>query len=90
MFFYRFPDIHRLGQANAHDFITGFPKGYSTRVGDDGRQLSGGQKQVRGKEGEGIFQGRQSRSGRDVVRGEGLPCLVKSRAIVTSTEASRD
>ncbi|CAM9708259.1 unnamed protein product [Scytosiphon promiscuus] len=32
-------------QANAHDFITGFPEGYETRVGDDGRQLSGGQKQ---------------------------------------------
>ncbi|CAM9270278.1 unnamed protein product, partial [Hapterophycus canaliculatus] len=32
--------------ANAHDFIMGFPDGYETRVGDDGRQLSGGQKQA--------------------------------------------
>lgn len=35
------------GQANAHDFIMDFPEGYNTRVGDDGRQLSGGQKQAR-------------------------------------------
>ena len=31
--------------ANAHDFITRFPEGYETRVGERGVQLSGGQKQ---------------------------------------------
>ncbi|RKH60355.1 ABC transporter ATP-binding protein [Corallococcus llansteffanensis] len=31
--------------ANAHDFITRFPEGYATRVGERGAQLSGGQKQ---------------------------------------------
>jgi ABC-type multidrug transport system fused ATPase/permease subunit len=31
--------------ANAHDFIMGFPEGYDTFVGDRGIQLSGGQKQ---------------------------------------------
>jgi ATP-binding cassette subfamily B (MDR/TAP) protein 1 len=31
--------------ANARDFITSFPDGYSTHVGDLGSQLSGGQKQ---------------------------------------------
>lgn len=31
--------------ANAHDFITSFPDGYDTMVGDLGSQLSGGQKQ---------------------------------------------
>lgn len=33
--------------ANAHDFISGFPEGYNTPVGQRGSQLSGGQKQVR-------------------------------------------
>ncbi len=31
--------------ANAHDFITGFPHGYGTRVGERGMALSGGQRQ---------------------------------------------
>jgi ABC transporter fused permease/ATP-binding protein len=31
--------------ANAHDFITAFPEGYATRVGERGVKLSGGQKQ---------------------------------------------
>lgn len=43
-FFY----FHFVGQANAHDFIMEFPEGYDTNVGDEGRKLSGGQKQVWG------------------------------------------
>jgi ATP-binding cassette subfamily B (MDR/TAP) protein 1 len=31
--------------ANIHNFISGLPQGYDTRVGDKGSQLSGGQKQ---------------------------------------------
>ena len=31
--------------ARLHDFIAGLPGGYSTRVGQDGLQLSGGQRQ---------------------------------------------
>jgi ATP-binding cassette subfamily B protein len=32
-------------QAHAHDFISAFPQGYDTQVGEHGVQLSGGQKQ---------------------------------------------
>ena len=32
-------------QANAHEFIRGFPEGYATLVGDRGIKLSGGQRQ---------------------------------------------
>ncbi|MCB1232688.1 MAG: ATP-binding cassette domain-containing protein, partial [Verrucomicrobiae bacterium] len=32
-------------QANAHEFITAFPEGYDTAVGDRGVKLSGGQRQ---------------------------------------------
>lgn len=31
--------------AHAHDFVTAFPEGYATRVGERGQQLSGGQRQ---------------------------------------------
>ena len=36
---------HAARAANAHDFISRFPEGYATRVGERGVQLSGGQKQ---------------------------------------------
>jgi ATP-binding cassette subfamily B protein len=37
--------IEAARQANAHDFISSFPEGYLTRVGERGVQLSGGQRQ---------------------------------------------
>ncbi|OQS02521.1 ATP-binding Cassette (ABC) Superfamily [Thraustotheca clavata] len=37
--------IEAAKQANAHDFISLFPEGYDTSVGDRGVQVSGGQKQ---------------------------------------------
>jgi ATP-binding cassette subfamily B protein len=36
---------HAARQANAHEFIQGFPEGYATLVGDRGIKLSGGQRQ---------------------------------------------
>jgi ABC transporter fused permease/ATP-binding protein len=39
-------DIEQAARdANAHDFITGFPDGYGTVIGERGTKLSGGQKQ---------------------------------------------
>lgn len=39
-------DIERAAtQAAAHDFISAFPNGYDTMVGEDGAKLSGGQRQ---------------------------------------------
>mmetsp|Transcript_23996 Transcript_23996/g.35489 ORF Transcript_23996/g.35489 Transcript_23996/m.35489 type:complete len:1339 (+) Transcript_23996:92-4108(+) len=37
--------VQAAKMANAHDFISSFPDGYDTQVGDKGAQLSGGQKQ---------------------------------------------
>lgn len=37
--------IEAAKEANAHEFITKFPAGYATQVGERGAQLSGGQKQ---------------------------------------------
>jgi ABC-type multidrug transport system fused ATPase/permease subunit len=40
------PEIEEAARnANAHDFIVGFPEGYQTLVGDRGVKLSGGQRQ---------------------------------------------
>jgi len=37
--------IHAAQLANAHGFVSAFPEGYASQVGDKGVQLSGGQKQ---------------------------------------------
>ncbi len=37
--------IQAARDANAHDFISGFPEGYDTVIGERGTKLSGGQKQ---------------------------------------------
>jgi ATP-binding cassette subfamily B protein len=37
--------VEAARKANAHDFISSFPEGYRTRVGERGVQLSGGQRQ---------------------------------------------
>jgi ATP-binding cassette subfamily B protein len=37
--------VEAARRANAHEFITAFPEGYRTRVGERGVQLSGGQRQ---------------------------------------------
>lgn len=40
------PDIEKAARAaNAYDFISQFPEGFATKVGEKGIQLSGGQKQ---------------------------------------------
>ena len=37
--------VEAAKQANAHDFISSFPDGYQTRVGQGSTLVSGGQKQ---------------------------------------------
>jgi ABC-type multidrug transport system fused ATPase/permease subunit len=37
--------VQAAKDANAHDFVTGFPEGYATVIGERGTKLSGGQKQ---------------------------------------------